>query len=56
MKKRGFWEPICVLVPCAVSPGKEIEHTRQTASRPMHGVGVLHAVHHVIGIVYIVGQ
>ena len=40
----------------AVSPDKEMERTRQTASMGLHGVGVLHAVHHVIGSLYIGGQ
>ena len=56
MTKLRPWEPILLFMLCAASSDEEMERTRQTASRPMHGVGVLHAVHYVIGMLYIVGQ
>ena len=56
MRIRRSWESKRPAVLRAVSPDKEIERTRQTASVGLHGVGMLHAVHHVIGNLYIGGQ
>lgn len=43
-------------MPFTASSDQGVERTRQTASMPLHGVGVLHAVDHVIGSLYIGGR